>query len=169
MSNVVTGFFWHSTENYTWSFWVMFCAGQNYLNLKEPKKYWPSRFFFIWSELSKNCSLRRLFFFATPSPHYHDLGQIFPMLAQGWVLYAPRYANISNVGPRLVFGRTSLRPVRSATTTGQYSPLRSVSKKLVFNLKEIMWKFPVKIKNVKRWRKWNELRKTNLKIERLNF
>ena len=125
MSNVVTGFFWHSTENYTWSFWVMFCAGQNYLNLKEPKEYWLSRFFFIWSELSKNYSLRRLFFFATPSPHYHDLGQIFPMLAQGWVLYVPRYANISNVGPRLVFGRTSLRPVRSATTTGQYSPLRS--------------------------------------------
>lgn len=64
------------------------------------------------------------------------------MLAQGWVLYVPRYANISNVGPRLVFGRTSLRPVRSATTTGQYSPLRSVSKKLVFNLKEMNVEIP---------------------------
>lgn len=60
---------------------------------------------------------------ATPGPHYHDLGPIFPMLVQGWFLYGARYANIPNVGPRLV--QTSQRPVCSATTTGQYSPLRS--------------------------------------------
>ena len=61
---------------------------------------------------------------ATPGPHYHDLGPIFPMLVQGWFLYGARYANIPNVGPRLV--QTSQRPVCSATTTGQYSPLRCI-------------------------------------------
>ena len=58
-----------------------------------------------------------------------------------WICWIPpahelKKKIIGNIGPRSFLARTSLRSLRTATTSGQYSPvspLRSVSKRLIIN------------------------------------